>query len=126
MVRVPGRATFLGNDRYGRPSSQQVRAALPAEASVTARVRVENDGVVPTRLSFELRGQSSSFKVLGRHADGGTTPRLQPGESWTFRVRVVRRASAQPGDRFTLKVLTRSTAAPVRRDGVSLFVRAVR
>jgi hypothetical protein len=124
MVRLTGRPRFRGDDRYGPASSQRVRAGLPAGQAVTAHVRLQNDGAKPTKLSFDVRGRSSSFAVLGRYAEGGTTPRLQPGDSWSFRLRIERREAAGPGERLLLSVHALSTAAPVRRDAVSLLLRA--
>ena len=124
MIRLKGSPAFRGDDTYGRPPSQRVRARLPLNGRATVQVRLENDGARAMALAFKVRGESSSFRVRGRHADGGKSPRLQPGESWTFRLRVVRLDDASPGDRLVLKVPVRSSVSPVRRDGVSLLVRA--
>lgn len=125
-VRTTGKP-FRGVGTYGRAADQQVRAAVRRPGGrAKVVVRITNDGAVADRLTFRVVGSSPAWRVTGRFADGGTTPLLGPGETWTFRLAVTRRLSTPPGERIVVRVPTRSMADPGRRDAVSAEVRSTR
>jgi hypothetical protein len=125
-VKTTGKP-FRGDGTYGKASDQRVRAKVRKPGGRAAVVvRVTNDGAVPDRVTFRVAGDSPWWRLWGRHADGGTTPLLAPGETWRFRLKVTRRLSTPPGERIVVRVVTRSVTNPARRDAVSAEVRSTR
>jgi hypothetical protein len=123
-VRTYGKP-FRGVGTYGKASDQRVRAKVHEPGGrATVVVRVTNDGAVADRVTFRVAGDSPGWRIWSRYADGGTTPLLAPGETWTFRLNVVRRLSTPPDRRIVVRVPTRSVANPARRDAVSAEVRS--
>ena len=127
QVRVTDTRAWTGQDRYGASRGQRVATTLRrAGGSAVVVVRLQNDGARPDRLRYSVTGRSPWFRVTSPRLAGGTTPVLQPGTSWTFRVRVVRRAATRPGARVVLRVPVRSGADGSVRDAVSVEVTARR
>jgi hypothetical protein len=125
MIRVAGTRGFTGNGAYGSSRSQRVRARIAhRHGRVSLLVRLQNAVARPDRLSFTTRRGPGPFRLVGPHADGGVTPLLAPGTSETFRLKVVRRGSARPGDRLLVRLPVHSRAAPSLRDAVSFVVKA--
>ena len=125
-VRTSGKP-FRGVGTLGAAAGQRAHATV-ARPGRRARVvvRVTNRGDVGGRMTVRVAGSSRWWRVGGRFADGGTTPLLGPGESWTFRLTVTRRESTPAGKRIVVRVATRSLADPSRRDAVSAQVRSTR
>jgi hypothetical protein len=121
-VKVPG-TPYVGTGVVGVARDQRVhvRATKPG-GTVKLVVRLTNRGARADRMSFQVEGSSAWFRVIGRHAEGGTSPVLAPDESWTFVVRVRRREVTGPGRAFVLRVPVRSTNDGSRRDAVSAKV----
>ncbi len=122
MIRKVGQRPFRGDDVYGVRSGQKVRAKLwRPESSVTAVVKIENDGDTADRFTVRKKVTAPDFSVRLRLPDGKrTSPVLDPGESWKLRVRVVRTRKAEAGDRGTVVVVVRSAADGSLRDKVWL------
>ena len=124
-VQKAGSRAWVGQDVVGTAGSQQVRSTLPAAGKrAKAVVRVRNDGATPASLSLQVRTRGKSFQLLRPRSSTLTTPVLLPGQTWTVRLVVVRRASASRGDRMTVTVTAMSAQTPVRADTVSWQVRA--
>lgn len=127
QVRITGTPTWRGNQTYGAPDTQRVARALKRPGGIAVvRVRMQNDGARADRFTYRVNGRSPAFRVLSSHLAGGTTPLLQPGQSWVLEIRVVRRDRARPGDRVVVRVPIRSTTRPGLYDGVSAQVTARR
>ncbi len=127
LVRAAAQSRYVGGNVYGASRSQRATAVL-RRAGGRARfvVRLQNDGTRPDRLSYAVKGRAAGFRVTSAHLGGGRTPVLQPGQSWTFSLRVTRRASARPGDRVVVRVPVRSTHQGSARDAISAKVTARR
>jgi hypothetical protein len=123
-VRVRGGAQ-IGRDAYGTAASQRAATTL-GRTGATRRVvvRIHNDGALPDRFAYDVRGARRGFGVTATRS--GTTPRLEPGDRWTLRLSVTRGRRAAPGSRLVLRVPVRSLGDPSRRDAVSVRVVASR
>jgi hypothetical protein len=128
LIRPAGTAGFTGDDVYGGAGRQRVAATAGGEhGRATAVVRVENDGT--RRVRYTMSGQTGNdlFRVEYRlRAAGPGTTVLEPGESRTVRVTVIRRSAARPGDVITVVVAARSARHPGADDAVAIRVRAGR
>lgn len=122
LVRVDGRA-LKGDDRYtGR---QRVSDLRRTGQKAEVQVWLQSDGARPDRLAYEVKGRSSRFAVRSAHLAGGRTPQLQPGEPWTLRLTVVRRAAARPGQHVLVRIPATSVRSG-RKYAVSVQVTARR
>ncbi|MCD6640753.1 MAG: aryl-sulfate sulfotransferase [Nocardioides sp.] len=131
LVKLPGSTRWHGAGVL-LPTAQQAATSLPRVGrSKTVRMRVVNRGTAPGRIlvtapSKRARGAVRvSYRALGSDRTkavanaGWRTPRLQPGETVTIRVRitVVRR----PGVKQARLPLRASTATA--RDAVTVVLR---
>ena len=119
MARRKGTKRFTGDDLYDR-AHQRVLSKVPARGSAKLLVRVQNDGARPDTLSWAVDG-GGRFRIRGKHR--GTTPLLQPGEVWTFRLSAHRTAqnATRPKARARLRVTSTVTG---RADTLLWLLRA--
>jgi Arylsulfotransferase (ASST) len=105
MARPRGAAAYAG-DGVHSPAAQQVRTRV--RRPVRLEVRVRNDGARADTLTWSA-GRTSRFVVRGPRT--GTTPVLQPGQVWTFvlRVRLPRHPSGRRLARLPVQVSSTST-----------------
>ncbi|MGH3505743.1 MAG: aryl-sulfate sulfotransferase, partial [Nocardioidaceae bacterium] len=133
---TPG-SRFVGDDIYGDSSDQRIRQRIERPGrSVTAFVKLQNDGTELDRLrlrgtrgadAFRIAYFAGADNVTGRVTSGDfRTPRLGSGEHFVLRVRVTRTRAADVGDTRTTKVRAASLAAPLKTDTVATVVRAAR
>jgi hypothetical protein len=111
VVRRAGVAAYTGDGVYA--GDQQVRSTVRRKARID--VQVQNDGARPDTLGWSLRG-ARRFKIRGPHT--GTTPVLQPGEVWTFRL-TARLAARYDGHASALVRILVSSAVTGRADAVT-------
>lgn len=105
MARRLDASAYVGDDAY-TPSAQQVRSRVRRSAQL--EVRVQNDGARADTLTWSVHG-SGRFAIRGPRT--GTTPILQPGEAWIFRLKARRpaRPSGRPVARVLVDVASTST-----------------
>ena len=108
-VKLPG-GEYRGQDRYG-PHGQTVRSSVGPGRTVTAVVRIQNDGDRPGRFAVLEPKSSSDLDVSLRMGDGrARSPRLDPGETWAFRARILVEEDAATASRHVVRIRVRSTA----------------
>jgi len=123
-IKLPG-GTFKGKDRFGS-KGQTVRATARPGRRVVAVVRVQNDGEQPGRFTVTKPASTHDLAVSLRIPGGGLrSPRLEPGETWTFRVRIQVRAGAEKGDRAPVRIRVHSTGKHPTADAVRVRVRVL-
>lgn len=117
---------FVGGGVLAGPAKQRVGLELTrAKRTGRAVVRVTNVGKRRDRVRITPRGRSNRFRVRYVGLPGsGLSPRLAPGASWTFTVRVTRLATARRNDVLDLRLRAASKAEPTHADTVGLRVRA--
>jgi len=125
-IKAAGSRHLIGDNEFGaRPPQMVTRVIRTARGSRAAVVRVRNVGNGWDRFSVRSRSSSPAMKVRLRFPDGGSTsPRLAPGETWTFRVVVSRRARTRDGSELTERIVARSFRDPSHDDVVWFRVRA--
>ncbi len=121
-IKLPG-GTFKGQDTFG-PTGQTVRATAGPGERVVAVVRVQNDGERPGRFHVAAPASTQDLAVSLRLPGGSLrSPRLEPGESWTFRVRILVRPAATKGDLAPVRIRVRSSGEQPLTDAVRVRVR---
>lgn len=121
---------WLGAGRW--PETNVVHAAdrftAPGQR-VTYRARVHNAGFEGERFRMTARRGGKGWSVRyfsGRHditrqlVGGMSSPRLNPGQSWSFRVVVRRTAQVADGENRLTWVRARSPMNPTRRDRIAV------
>jgi uncharacterized membrane protein len=129
LIRPAGTPGFTGDDVYGGSGRQRVTATTAGgeHGRASAVVRVENDGSRRERYTMSGESGNDLFRVEYHFPGAGRgTTVLEPGESRTFRVTVIRRSAAEPGDVITIEVAARSARHPGADDAVAIRVRAAR
>ena len=133
---VPG-SRFVGDDIYGGASVQRVWQRIDRPGtSVTALVKVQNDGSDRDRLRLQGTRGADAFRIayfagtdnVTRQVTSGDfrTPRLGAGDHFVLRVKVTRTRAAHVGDGRTARVRAASVSAPLKTDSVATVVRAAR
>ena len=124
-VKVKGTGNdWVGDDDYGRPSSQRVSTAVKnIGRSRTLVVRLQNDGTEADRLSYDVQGRKRGFRI-STSGRTGTTPVLAPGEAAKLRIKVTRGRTAQPGATLGLRIRAGSIDDGRRTDAVTARVTA--
>jgi hypothetical protein len=115
MIRRAGTRRFTGRHQYAVRPRQLVEGVIRRDRGrQTALVRVRNEGSQADRYVARSTVSSRAMAVRLLLPDGlRTSPRLAPGEAWTFRVRVARRARTRDGQ----SVLVRLDLASKREGG---------
>ena len=116
MARPRGAAEYAGDGVYA-PDAQQVRSRVRRSAKL--EVRVQNDGARADTLTWSV-GRSGRFVLRGPRT--GTTPLLQPGESWTFVLRA-HRPRDESGRRVARVPVRVTSAATARSDTLTWRLR---
>lgn len=126
MIKRVGQRRYTGRDEYGARPRQLVRATIPGDRGRrTAVVKVRNEGRRADRYRVRTKASSRSMRVRVLLPQGvRSSPRLAPGESWSFRVRVTRRPRTRDGQALLEKVVLDSRRREGRRDVVWFKVRA--
>ena len=111
MARRLDASAYVGDDVYA-PAAQEVRSKIRRSAQL--EVRVQNDGDRAQALTWSVRGPGR-LKIRGPRT--GTTPVLQPGESWIFHLKARRpaRGSGRPMARVLVDV---TSTSPARSDAL--------
>jgi hypothetical protein len=124
-IRARGARSFQGVGEYGAANTQRTRATIDRPGGrAKVFVRLTNNGALPDRLAFRLKGRTDWFSMGGQCARVRKSPALAPGQSWTCRLVVKRRDVTQPGRKVVVRIPVTSQADPARRDAVSVTVRA--
>ncbi len=123
-VKVKGKGTWVGDDDYGRASSQRVTTAVKnVGRSRTIVVKLQNDGSEVDRLSYAVQGKKRGFRI-STSSRTGTTRELAPGESTKLRINVTRGRKAQRGAVLGLRIRGTSIDDGRRTDAVTARITA--
>lgn len=126
-IKLPG-GKLRGVGVIGPAAAQRVGTTVTrGRPKATAVVRVTNTGERSDRVQVTAAGTQRGLRVRypGLPANG-RSPRLAPGESWTFKVTVTRLPSARSGDRLRLRLRPTSLNDAAAWDAVGLDVRVRR
>jgi hypothetical protein len=105
MARAKGERAFTGDGVVG--GQQQVRSSLPRRGGrTTLTALLRNDGARPDQLAWTATNRGP-FRLLRPRS--GVTPVLQPGGTWTVKLKVLRPASLGDGRRGKVVVASTST-----------------
>lgn len=120
MVRTAG-GPFVGRDQYGARPARGVTVSARGHRTMTAVVRVQNDGRVGDRFVLRRSGSTRRFEV--RLPDGHRSPKLAPGQGWSVRLRVTPRREARSGDRVRVRLDAVSRGHATHTDTVFVTAR---
>ena len=98
MARAKGERAFTGDGVVG--GRQQVRSSLPRRGGrTTLTALLRNNGARPDQLAWTATNRGP-FRLLRPRS--GVTPVLQPGGTWTVKLKVLRPASLGDGRRVRI------------------------
>jgi len=126
MIKRKGQRRYVGrSDLRVRPRQLVTSTITRERGQATAVVRVRNTGTRNDRYRVTARASSRVMGVRLHFPNGmRTSPRLAPGDTWRFTIRVTRKARTGDGRRLTEKVTVRSRHDGERTDTVWFRVRA--
>ncbi len=134
-IRTP-KGNFVGARIYAVANQRVSTRLVGRDKSATFKVRVRNRGNATDRMTLRGTPKNAKFRVRYLVAGDNVTSRvtagtyvskaLAAGSTVTLTVKVIRRKSAEPGDRRTFKVRAVSVASPTHRDTVAAVVKRAR
>ncbi len=111
--------------KSGGTFKSTVSSTIRPRATAVAVVRLRNDGTKADRLTLARTPDSKAFHLTyDLPGDARRPPKLEPGQTWTFRVEVVRTPAAPAGAQRTFKITATSAHQSGSRDQVAFQVRA--
>jgi hypothetical protein len=135
LIKPRSGGKYVGGNVYGGSHRQHIRQSISRSGrSVRARLRIQNDGNRPDRMTIRGTSGNRQFQVayfVGTHsvsrqvrAGMYQTAVLAPGTTVRLTILVTRRPAATPRSSTTVRLSATSGDDPATRDAVATIVRA--